>query len=81
MNNQKKEIKSKEEGLSAYEKAAQEGIDPRCIPQRLDGPVPEHDEIVYPKYPEYDHESWKFLYDRQMKQLPNRAFNEYMDGT
>ena len=37
--------------LSAYEKAAQERIDPRCIPQKLDGPVPEHDEnqILLPK--------------------------------
>jgi hypothetical protein len=26
--------------LSAYEKAAEEGVDPRCIPQYLDGPVP-----------------------------------------
>jgi phenylalanine-4-hydroxylase len=67
--------------LSAYEKAAQEGIDPRCIPQRLEGPVPEHDDIKYPDYPESDQESWKFLYDRQMKFLPNRACEEYMEGT
>ena len=69
------------ENLSAYEKAAQEGIDPRCIPQRLEGPVPEHDEIVYPDYPESDQETWKYLYDRQMKFLPNRACREYMEGT
>ena len=81
MNNKKNEDKVKEQELSAYEKAAQEGIDPRCIPQRLDGPVPEHDEIVYPDYPESDNESWKFLYDRQMKQLPGRACNEYIEGT
>ena len=81
MKDQQKEKHSSEEGLSAYEKAAQEGIDPRCIPQRLEGPVPEHDEIVYPDYPDSDQESWKFLYDRQMKFLPNRACNEYMDGT
>lgn len=67
--------------LSAYEKAAQEGIDPRCIPQRLEGPVPEHDNIKYPDYPESDQETWKFLYDRQMKFLPDRACKEYMDGT
>jgi len=67
--------------LSAYEKAAQEGIDPRCIPQRLEGPVPEHDAIKYPDYPGSDQETWKFLYDRQMKFLPNRACQEYMDGT
>ena len=71
----------KNENLSAYEKAAQEGIDPRCIPQWLDGPVPEHDEIKYPDYPETDQQSWKFLYERQMKFLPGRACKEYMDGT
>jgi len=47
--------------LSAYEKAAEEGVDPRCIPQKLTGPVPEHDEIVYPDYPESDQETWRFL--------------------
>lgn len=71
----------KNENLSAYEKAAQEGIDPRCIPQRLDGPVPEHDEIKYPDYPESDHETWRFLYERQIKFLPGRACREYMEGT
>ena len=81
MKDQSKENQTAGGGLSAYEKAAQEGIDPRCIPQRLDGPVPEHDEIVYPDYPESDQETWKFLYDRQMKYLPNRACNEYMGGT
>ncbi len=38
--------------LSAYEKAAQEGIDPRCIPQKLTGPVPVDDQIEYPDYPQ-----------------------------
>jgi phenylalanine-4-hydroxylase len=71
----------KNENLSAYEKAAQEGIDPRCIPQWLDGPVPEHDEIKYPAYPETDQQTWKYLYERQMKFLPDRACKEYMDGT
>jgi phenylalanine-4-hydroxylase len=65
---------------SAYEKAADEGIDPRCIPQRLEGPVPVDDKIEYPDYPESDHESWKFLYDRQMKYLPGRVCQEYLDG-
>ena len=70
-----------EKTISAYEKAAQEGIDPRCIPQKLTGPVPEHDEIEYPKYPESDHEIWRFLFDRQMKFLPGRACDEYMRGS
>jgi phenylalanine-4-hydroxylase len=71
----------KKENLSAYEKAAQEGIDPRCIPQWLEGSVPEHDEIKYPDYPVSDQQSWKFLYERQMKFHPGRACKEYMDGT
>src|SRR3989337_4523295 len=66
--------------LSAYEKAAKEGIDPRCIPQKLDGTVPEHDEIKYPDYPQSDHETWKILYNRQMASLPNRVCEEYING-
>ena len=66
--------------LSAYEKAADEGVDPRCIPQKLTGPVPEHDGIVYPDYPESDQETWRFLYKRQMEILPDRACEEYMNG-
>ena len=69
-----------DKNLSAYEKAANEGIDPRCIPQKLTEPVPIHDEISYPAYPESDHENWKYLYDRQMKFLPGRACEEYMEG-
>jgi phenylalanine-4-hydroxylase len=67
--------------LSAYEKAAQEGVDPRCIPQKLTGPVPEHDKIVYPNYSDDEHSRWKFLFDRQMKFLPGRACEEYLEGT
>jgi phenylalanine-4-hydroxylase len=70
-----------DETLSAYEKAAEQGIDPRCIPQKLTGPVPEHDDIIYPDYPESDQESWRFLFDRQMKFLPGRACSEYLDGS
>ncbi len=66
--------------ISAYEKAAEEGIDPRCIPQKLDKPVPEHDEIVYPHYSKEEQENWKFLYNRQMKFLPGRACEEYIEG-
>jgi phenylalanine-4-hydroxylase len=69
------------EVLSAYEKAAQEGIDPRCIPQRLTGPVPVDEEITYPDYPQSDHETWRFLFDRQMKYLPGRVSDEYIEGT
>ncbi len=77
MKNPKDETKT----LSAYEKAAAEGIDPRCIPQKLNGPVPEGNQITYPNYPDSDHEIWKFLFERQMKYLPGRVCNEYLDGT
>ncbi len=73
-------INQNEEHLSAYEKAAKEGIDPRCIPQKLTGNVPIHDEIIYPSYTDDEHEVWKFLYNRQMGFLPNRAANEYLEG-
>jgi phenylalanine-4-hydroxylase len=72
--------KDEEKILSAYEKAAEEGIDPRCIPQKLTGSVPEHNEIPYPDYPKSDHEIWEFLYNRQMKYLPGNVCNEYMEG-
>lgn len=67
--------------LSAYEKAAEQGIDPRCIPQKLEGPVPEDQQISYPDYPESDQETWRFLFKRQMQFLPGRVCNEYLEGT
>ncbi len=73
--------KNEEKIISAYEKAAEDGIDPRCIPQRLENSVPEHDEIVYPNYSDEDQSNWKFLYNRQMKFLPGRACDEYLEGT
>ena len=73
--------KTDDRNLSAYEKGAGEDVDPRCIPQKLDGPVPVHDEIEYPNYPPGDHEIWKFLYNRQVKFLPGRACDEYLEGT
>lgn len=72
--------KENEKILSAYEKAAEQGIDPRCIPQRLDKPVPEHDEIIYPDYSDEEQANWKFLYERQTQFLPGRACDEYLDG-
>jgi phenylalanine-4-hydroxylase len=71
---------NEEKILSAYEKAVEDGIDPRCIPQRLDKPVPEHDEIVYPNYTKEEQENWKYLYNRQMQYLPGRACDEYLHG-
>ncbi len=66
---------------SAYEQyAEQENVDPRCIPIKLDGPVPEHTQIAYPEYPPHDHETWKTLYERQARELPGRACEEYLTG-
>ena len=71
---------AEEKILSEYEKAAEQGIDPRCIPQKLNGPIPEDDKIVYPDYPEPDQESWRFLFQRQMQFLPGRVCDEYLQG-
>jgi phenylalanine-4-hydroxylase len=66
---------------SAYATAAEiDGTDPRCIPIKLDGPVPEGDEIVYPAYTARDHETWNILFERQAQLLPGRACREYLDG-
>jgi phenylalanine-4-hydroxylase len=70
-----------EKTLSAYEKAAEQGIDPRCIPKKLEGHVPVDDQISYPKYSESDQETWRFLYERQMQYLPERVCDEYLRGT
>jgi len=70
-----------QEPLSAYEKAAQEtDLDPRCIPQTLEGPPPVGEEIPYPEYPEEDHETWRTLFERQMDLLPGRAGEAYLEG-
>ena len=66
--------------LSAYERAAQDGSDPRCIPQSLDGPPPVGNEIEYPDYPDSDHEIWGRLFDRQRALLPGRAAEAYLRG-
>ena len=68
---------------SAFEKAAEEGgdeVDPRCIPQSLDGAPPVGDEIEYPDYDEERHEIWGTLVERQMEQLPGRACTAYQRG-
>lgn len=70
-----------EEELSAYEKATAEGdVDPRCIPQSLDGRPPIGDEIEYPDYPEDDHEIWGTLVRRQTEYLPGRASDAFLKG-
>ena len=71
------------EELSAFEKAQAEAdgdVDPRTIPQQLDGMPPIGDEIEYPEYPDEDHETWRLLVERQMEQLPGRACEAYLRG-
>ncbi|MCH8246692.1 MAG: phenylalanine 4-monooxygenase [Bacteroidetes bacterium] len=67
-------------GKTAYESAVEEGIDPRCVPIHLNGPVPVGDEIVTPDYSEEDQNNWKFLFNRQMDLLPGRAGDAFMNG-
>jgi len=66
--------------VSAYEKAGVADIDPRCIPQNLDGPPPVGDEIAYPDYTDEDQANWRFLFERQMQLLPGRAGAAYLRG-
>lgn len=66
--------------LSAYERAAEEGIDPRCIPQHLAAPPPIGDEIIPPNYTVDDHRIWQSLYERQVAFLPNRASVAFLEG-
>ena len=68
--------------VSAYEKAPSDGseLDPRCVPQNLDGPPPLGDEIAYPDYSAEDQANWRFLFERQMDMLPGRAGAAYLRG-
>ena len=69
------------EDLSAFEKAGrEENVDPRCIPIRLEEEPPVGDKITYPDYPADDHDTWRILFDRQTKKLPERACKEYFTG-
>ena len=73
---------SAEEFVSAYEKDRSDGgeVDPRCLPQTLDGDPPTGDEIAYPDYSDEDQANWKFLFERQMEMLPGRAGAAYLKG-
>lgn len=75
------ETGSAQNETSAYERAVVEGIDPRCIPQKLNSKVPEDQEIQYPYYSDDEHNRWKRLFERQMGLLESKACNEYMEGT
>ena len=66
---------------SAYEKPPADGeVDPRCVPQNLDGPPPVGDEIQPPVYDEESQENWRFLFTRQMALLEGRAGEAYLEG-
>lgn len=71
---------AEQDARSAYEKAADEGVDPRCIPQNLEGPPPVGDEIEVPDYTAQDHANWRFLFNRQMELLPGRAGEAFLQG-
>lgn len=67
--------------LSAYERAAKdENVDPRCIPQSLEEPPPVGDDIPVPDYSDQDHANWRYLFERQMKLLPGRAGEAFLEG-
>lgn len=66
--------------VSAYERAAGDDIDPRCIPQRLREKVPVGDEITVPDYTEQDHSNWGHLFRRQLDLLPGHASDAFFEG-
>lgn len=68
--------------VSAYEKPPADGaeVDPRCVPQALDGPPSVGDAIVPPEYDAESQENWRFLFKRQMSLLPGRAGEAYLGG-
>ncbi|MEM1096916.1 MAG: phenylalanine 4-monooxygenase [Bacteroidota bacterium] len=74
------ELETEDAPVSAYEAAAAEGVDPRCIPQRLESEAPIGDAIPYPDYSAEDHAVWGDLYRRQMAMMPGRACAASMRG-
>jgi phenylalanine-4-hydroxylase len=71
---------SEQAELSAYERAGLEGKDPRCIPIKIDAPLPVGDQIVTPTYTSEEHKTWSFLHQRQLDILPGRACQAFMQG-
>jgi len=66
--------------LSAYERAAEEVGDPRCIPQYLEEAPPVGSDIATPVYSDEHNQNWRYLFNRQMQLLPGRAGQSYMNG-
>src|SRR5688572_6655215 len=54
--------------------------DPRCVPIKLQAPIPIGDEIEYPNYTEDEHAVWRELTERQLQLLPGRAADEFLSG-
>jgi phenylalanine-4-hydroxylase len=54
--------------------------DPRCVPIKLDRPIPVGDEILYPNYTLDQHAVWRELVNRQCLLLPGRAAQEFLTG-
>jgi phenylalanine-4-hydroxylase len=54
--------------------------DPRCVPIKLNRPIPVGDDIPYPKYPPEQNAVWRDLYARQVQLLPGRAADEFLSG-
>jgi len=71
---------SEEPVLSAYERAAENGVDPRCIPQYLSETPPVGEEIIIPDYTDQDHSNWTHLFCRQMDILQGYASDAFFDG-
>ncbi|ALA23677.1 aromatic amino acid hydroxylase [Piscirickettsia salmonis] len=66
--------------LSAYEKGALAGNDPRCVPITLDTRM-----LIGKKFPELEysveqHNTWQTLFKRQIKILENRASEDFIKG-
>lgn len=54
--------------------------DPRCVPIKLEAPIPVGDDIAYPSYSPDEHAVWRELFDRQLQLLPGRAADEFLTG-
>lgn len=57
-----------------------DGLDPRCVPIKLEGPIPVGDEIAYPSYSQEEQAIWRTLCTRQERMLPGRAADEFLSG-
>lgn len=56
------------------------GDDPRCVPFKLNAPLPVGDECPYPDYTNEEQSVWRALHARQMQLLPGRAADEFLTG-